>query len=130
MSNSNYFEHHIKIIQALYQYCLQQLPFCDEQVNEVDEEFLSLLKQLSEATSVDESFQYNGQIIVGRIVSQYQHITPSVNRDLFWFFGGDCLHYMPDDEIKSYQQLDEYLHDHSEETLDFSEAKARIFQLH
>jgi hypothetical protein len=24
-----------------------------------------------------------------------------------WFFGGDCLHFMPDEEIQLYQQLDE-----------------------
>ena len=28
-------------------------------------------------------------------------------RDLLWFFGGDCLHFMPDDEIEMYQALEE-----------------------
>ena len=130
MSHSNYFEHHIKIIQALYQHCQQQLPFCDEQANETDLEFLEILKQLSEATIADDSFQHDGQIIIGRIVGQYPHITPDVNRDLFWFFGGECLHYMVDDEISLYQQLDEYLHEQKEETTDFAQAKAHIFQLH
>lgn len=130
MSYSSYFEHHIKLLRALYQHCQQQLPFCDEQANEVDLEFLDLLKQLSEATSADESFQQNGQIIIGRIVGQYQHITPAVNRDLFWFFGGDCLHYMADDELSLYQQLDEYLHEQKSEPMDFTQAKAHIFQLH
>jgi len=30
-----------------------------------------------------------------------------VPRDLLWFFGGDCLHFMPDDEIAVFQQLEE-----------------------
>jgi len=40
-------------------------------------------------------------------------------RDLLWFFGGDCLHFMPDEEIAFYQALDE---------LRFSaEARGQIF---
>jgi hypothetical protein len=33
-----------------------------------------------------------------------------VPRDLLWFFGGDCLHYMPDEEIGLFQELDERRH--------------------
>ena len=33
------------------------------------------------------------------------HLIP---RDLLWYFGGDCLHFMPDDEIAQYQLLDEH----------------------
>ncbi|MFP3526579.1 PA2817 family protein, partial [Pantoea sp. SIMBA_072] len=32
------------------------------------------------------------------------HLVP---RDLLWFFGGDCLHFMPDSELDLYQQLEE-----------------------
>lgn len=28
-------------------------------------------------------------------------------RDLLWFFGGDCLHFMPDEELSLYQATEE-----------------------
>ncbi|ARN76490.1 hypothetical protein BST96_18345 [Oceanicoccus sagamiensis] len=119
------------MLQALFQHCEQQLPFNDERASEVDTEFLASLKTISEATSPDETFIEQGQSIICRIVSHYQHITPVVNRDLFWFFGGECLHYMADDELALYQQLDEKLHEsNGGDSLDYAEVKASIFQLH
>ena len=130
MSDSSFFNHHHKLLQALYQHCEKQLPFCDERASEVDMEFLQTLKAISEATGSSDIFEQQGQSIICRIVTHYQHITPSVNRDLFWFFGGECLHYMADEELALYQQLDERLHEAGNETLDYSEIKASIFQLH
>ena len=49
---------------------------------------------------------------------------------MFWFFGGECLHYMADEELALYQQLDEKLHENQVEPLDYAEVKASIFQLH
>jgi hypothetical protein len=130
MSHSSYFEYHHNLLEALYQLCQKQLPFCDERANEVDIEFLETLKAVSEASSPDDTFQQQGQSIICRIVAQYPHITPSVNRDLFWFFGGECLHFMADEELALYQQLDERLHEDGGESLDYTEVKASIFQLH
>ncbi|MDG1773668.1 MAG: PA2817 family protein [Oceanicoccus sp.] len=130
MSDSSYFNHHHNLLQALYQHCEKQLPFCDGRATEVDLEFMETLKALSEATDSSETFVEQGQSIVCRIVTHYQHITPTVNRDLFWFFGGECLHYMADEELALYQQLDEKLHENPEESLDYTAVKASIFQLH
>ncbi len=129
MSSSDYFQHHQHLLAALYQQCSQSLPFCDEQANDVDREFIESLKSISEAEQIDEGFQERGQNIIVRIVAHYPHITPLVNRDLFWFFGGECLHFMGDDELAHYQQLDELLYETNEE-LSFADAKARIFHLH
>ena len=78
--------------------------------------------------TANDDFQQQGQYLLTQVVTHYPHITPRVNRDLFWFFGGECLHYMGDDELALYQQLDEILSDDS--TLDYLKAKSRVFKLH
>lgn len=51
--------------------------------------------------------QYLGQDLICQVIQRYPQIAHLVPRDLLWFFGGDCLHFMPDEEIELYQQLDE-----------------------
>lgn len=50
---------------------------------------------------------YVGQEIISQVFQRYPQIAHLVPRDLLWFFGGDCLHFMPDDEIDKYQQLED-----------------------
>lgn len=50
---------------------------------------------------------YAGQEIICQLFVRYPQIAPMIPRDLLWFFGGDCLHYMPDHEIELFQQLEE-----------------------
>lgn len=130
MSCNNYFEHHLTIIKALYKLCLQLPPFSNEEVNDVDSDFLKLLKDTSESTNFNDNFQEQGQSIVTRIIAQYPHITPELNRDLLWFFGGECLHFMADEELEQYQQLDELINSDESKSISYADAKATIFQLH
>src|SRR5690606_12758550 len=51
--------------------------------------------------------QYLGQELICQIFQRYPQIAHLVPRDLLWFFAGDCLHYMPDEEITLFQELDE-----------------------
>ena len=50
---------------------------------------------------------YVGQEIISQVFQRYPQIAHLVPRELLWFFGGDCLHFMPDDEIDKYQQLED-----------------------
>ncbi|MBL4827669.1 MAG: dehydrogenase [Spongiibacteraceae bacterium] len=131
-SSDNSFRYHQKQLLALYQYCSVELPFSSKQANDVDKDFLNALKNLSDADQATEDYSFEGQSLLCRIVSQYSHITPAINRDLLWYFGGDCLHYLSDKEISQYQQLDELLFEaHKQgQTLDRATAKGRIFKLH
>ena len=43
--------------------------------------------------------QYLGQDMMSQVILRYPQIAHLVPRDLLWFFGGDCLHFMPDDEL-------------------------------
>ena len=51
--------------------------------------------------------QYLGQDLICQVIQRYPQVAHLVPRDLLWFFGGDCLHYMPDEELALYQQLEE-----------------------
>ncbi|WP_313048994.1 PA2817 family protein [Pseudomonas soli] len=51
--------------------------------------------------------QYLGQDLICQVIQRYPQIAHLVSRDLLWFFGGDCLHFMPDEELDLYQELEE-----------------------
>lgn len=98
-------QHHIVLLQYLRQ-VLQTL--AEEDV--VPEEHLGfierydeLIKQLQQG----EGERYLGQELVSQVFQRYPQIAHQVPRDLLWFFGGECLHFMPDEEIAGYQLLEE-----------------------
>ena len=129
MTASNvYFNHHLQLLTDLYQVCLGQTPFNQPQASDTDKEIIEGLKSLSTSQAFSDEFQYLGQSILTRIIANYPHITASISRDLLWFFAGDCLHFMGDDEITLYQQIDELLNE--QPALDYVDAKASVFQLH
>lgn len=51
--------------------------------------------------------RHMGQELICQIFHRYPQIAHLVPRDLLWFFGGDCLHFMPDEEIDLFQALEE-----------------------
>ncbi len=128
----NYQQYHQQLISDLLEHCRQQAPFNAEQANEADQNLLAALVSLSSKDSTDEDYKYLGQTTLSKLIGDHPYITPTINRDLLWYFGGDCLHFMPDQELECYQQLDEALFaGHSEpENEDYHQLKARIFKLH
>jgi len=68
---------------------------------------------------------YLGQDLMCQIIQRYPQIAHLVPRDLLWFFGGDCLHYMPDEEIDLYQALEErrFEAEENEEPFDWNQEK-------
>ena len=69
--------------------------------------------------------QYLGQDIISQVFHRYPQIAHLVPRDLLWFFGGDCLHFMPDEEIALYQRLDErrFEAEENDEPFDWNQEK-------
>lgn len=59
------------------------------------------------ARSSDADLYTDAAPLVDRLFTTYPDFAPTFPRELLWFFGGDCLHFMPDDEIALFQQLDE-----------------------
>ncbi|MEE4283694.1 MAG: PA2817 family protein [Pseudomonadales bacterium] len=72
-----------------------------------------------------------GPGLVSRLFTAYPDFAPGFPRELLWFFAGECLHYMPDEEIAEYQQLDELRREAAEQgkTLDLRQARASLKSL-
>ncbi len=130
--NNPHFQYHLKLIRALNAAVGKNPPFNQPDAPEEDREFVASLARLSEATALTEEFSHEGQQLICKAVSTYPHITIMIPRDLFWFFGGDCLHFMPDDEIDKYQVLDErrFEAEARGEEFSFEKERAKVFGLH
>jgi hypothetical protein len=72
-----------------------------------------------------------GGALVDRLFTTHPDFAPTFPRELLWFFGGDCLHFMPDDEITVYQQLDDQRGQAARrgEIFDLRSARAKLLKL-
>jgi hypothetical protein len=118
-----YSDFHIGLLIAFITQAKVQPPFCLESASQEDQDFCLALIELPNIGGAELLIQ--GQQLFCRIVAAYPHLMPIVPRDLFWFFGGDCLHYMPDEEIRIFQALDEQRQSAREKNEPFSYEKAR-----
>ena len=73
----------------------------------------------------------DGPALVAKLFASCPHIAPALPRDLLWFIGGDCLHFMPDEELEQFQRLDEMRAEAAalDEILDYQEARAKLLKL-
>jgi hypothetical protein len=122
-----YYDFQISLLTAFIEQVKAQPPFCLENANQEDQDFFLDLTELPNIGGAGLLIQ--GQQLFCRIVATYPHLMPIVPRDLLWFFGGDCLHYMPDEEIRIFQQLDEMRESAKEAHESFSYEKARLSSL-
>jgi hypothetical protein len=130
---TQYLKHHVDLLQAFSDSAQQATPFTQPDLNNEDESaFIATLKKLCEMPEYNDDMNEKGQWLVSRVVSAYSHLMPLLNRDLLWFFGGNCLHYMPDDEISFYQQLEElrFSTEDAGHDFDYAAAKQSLTQTH
>ncbi len=88
--------------------------------------FLERFDELRALLPVDPiESQYLGQDILCQVITRYPQIVHLVPRDLLWYFAGDCLHYMPDEEIALYQALEErrFEAEQNDEPFDWNQEK-------
>ncbi|MCV6625069.1 MAG: dehydrogenase [Cellvibrionaceae bacterium] len=126
----NQFQYCTQQLAALLAQISQQPPFntpAPAQLRDSDQRFLNTLSSMVKQPG-GEQFYTNGQWLISHAVANYPEITPQIPRDLFWFFGGDCLHYMPDEEISRFQALDDACHNNPETT--YQDHRAKILGLH
>lgn len=71
---------------------------------------LEALETLQDTQLGQQDIAQSGQWLINTIIGQYPHITPFVPRDLLWYFGGDCMHFLGDEEISHFQAVDEALY--------------------
>jgi len=126
---TQYLSYHVGLLQEFKASTEKQPPFInDTPLREEDQALVDTLNLLCDTTQYSDHTSERGQWFVGRIVSAYSHLMPLLPRDLLWFFGGDCLHYMPDEEIDFYQQLDElrFTAEEADKPFDYAEAKRTL----
>ncbi len=105
--SSPYLDHHL----ALLAHLRSILVALGEAEQVPEESHLLFLERFDELLTLlpqePEQSLYLGQDLMCQVIHRYPQIAHLVPRDLLWFFGGDCLHFMPDDEITLFQALDE-----------------------
>lgn len=129
--DQEYYTYHLELLAAFSAQVQQLPPFNIEFPQEEDKEFLVALAGLQQQPQ-NGDFLEQGQLLMCRVVGTYPHLMPLLYRDLLWFFGGDCLHYMPDEEIAVFQRLDEQREDAKQQCAPFSykEARAKSMGMH
>lgn len=108
---------------------LDHSPFDQEALNEEDQDFLDafdLVLISVEQQKVDYGFQ--GQDILTRLIRCYPNLVPLIRRELLWFIGGECLHYLGDEEVDLFQELEDRLYTFETENTKF-DIDAQIKQL-
>ena len=122
----------------------QYLQHCTEQFQKFADELAQRTQSLDEAEPLRElarAFQglqqpnvdlySEAETLVCRLFTTYPDFSPTFPRELLWFLGGDCLHFMPDEEIAIYQQLEAQREETATrgEVIDFAAARAKLLNL-
>ncbi|GAA0789169.1 PA2817 family protein [Marinobacterium sediminicola] len=129
MTDSHAF--HLNLLKIAYNNLMQQDTFKGDKADPVNLEFLDQFAELVEAYDTHQPAAFDlGQDLMVRFVRVYPQYVHLVARDLFWLFGGECLHFMSDEEIQQFQQLDEALAEaeaqHGE--IDYLQLRQAIFE--
>lgn len=120
--------HHTLILLKEFLNLLKQgVPFNQENLEEEDQSFLNQLSSLIIALNEQTlAANFDGQAWLGRLFRNYPTYAPHLGREVLWYFGGEALHFMPDQEIEKFQALDDMV----AEGRDYLEAKKEIFNPH
>lgn len=65
------------------------------------QQIIDLLEQQSGAGYVE------GHDWLAQIFQHRPQLAPVIDRELLWIFGGDCLHFLTDEEIAHFQEQEE-----------------------
>ncbi|GAA0691931.1 hypothetical protein GCM10009104_18680 [Marinobacterium maritimum] len=129
MTDSHAF--HLNLLKIAYNNLLQQDAFKGEDADPVNLEFLDQFSELVEGYETHQPDAFDaGQDLMVRLVRTYPQYVHLVARDLFWLFGGECLHFMSDEEINQFQQLDEALAEAEaqQSEIDYLQLRQAVFE--
>lgn len=104
-----YHRYHLALLKSLFDTLRAESVLMVQVPEESNLLFLERFEELvADLEAGNPDALYNGQEVICQIISRYPQVSPLIPRDLLWYFGGDCLHFMPDQEIAQYQLLDEH----------------------
>ncbi|WP_221798788.1 PA2817 family protein [Oceanobacter mangrovi] len=94
---------HIELLQALKSR-LKAANESDVITEDMIQQLDDLIDQLTQHTSTayDDTRDW-----VANILQFTPQLTPAIDRQLLWLLGGDCLHYLTDEEIAQFQTIDD-----------------------
>ncbi len=93
---------------AMLREIARRTPPLDTAPEEPDRRFLDDLDRLIEHTgAMADDYHLLGRDVVTRMQQRYPALFAALDRELLWFFGGECLHYLSDEEIAAFQARDE-----------------------
>lgn len=102
---NNRLAYHLEMLQET----LQRLEKAEErESNAVGEGILQQFRELIDQLTEHKDSAYDtGQDLLHKIGTHNPQLMPAIDRALFWFFGGNCMHFITDEEITRFQHLDE-----------------------
>ncbi len=118
--------------QALMTGLAQRLQAHADKLANEDDPFKGLCSALQRVAENPALLHEEAPALIQRLFTTYPELAPDIPRDLLWFLGGDCLHYMPDEEIALHQSLDELREEAATagEVLDYPAAHAKLANRH
>lgn len=121
-----YHRYHLALLTSLFDTLRAQTVLMTQVPEESNELFLERFEELiGQLEAGDQDALYSGQEIICQVISRYPQVAHLIPRDLLWYFGGDCLHFMPDEEIAQYQLLDEHMAEATARGEEFNWEQAR-----
>ena len=99
MNDNEYLEHCVGLLQD---FSREFLTRTRDLTPENDLRDLALA--FASLTSGERDMYLEGPALVSRLFTAYPDFAPTFPRDLLWFFGGECLHFMPDEEIAEFEE--------------------------
>lgn len=102
----------ISLLNDLHQRIQEHDPFDREHLAEEEQDFIDKWQALATIeTPPPADFLFDAQELIGRFIRCYPNLVPLMRRELLYFIGGECLHYLGDEELELYQQIDEQLYE-------------------
>ncbi|EAR61831.1 PA2817 family protein [Neptuniibacter caesariensis] len=127
---TSYQIHHLNFLKIAYNNFINREPFKSEELVQDDLDFIEEFKELIEAfTESKPGVHDHGQDFIDKAFRRYPELAHLIARDLLWYFGGNNLHNMTDDEIAKFQRLDEMRFEAEDkgEEFDYINKRAGLF---
>lgn len=127
---TSYQIHHLNFLKIAFNNFINREPFKSEELLQDDLEFIEEFRMLiSDFESSAAGTHQRGEDFIDKAFRRYPELAHLIARDLLWYFGGNNLHNMTDDEIQKFQQLDEmrYETEAQGEEFDYINRRASIF---
>ncbi|WP_415900491.1 PA2817 family protein [Neptuniibacter sp. QD48_11] len=127
---TSYQIHHLNFLKIAYNNFINRDPFKSETPTQDDLDFIEEFQQLIENFESQETGVYEqGADFIDKAFRRYPELAHLIARDLLWFFGGNNLHNMTDDEIQKFQQLDEmrFEAEENDQEFDYINKRAGLF---